>query len=120
MKRFFIQAVCDEKVLWELMSALEQHHCTDILTRPVSNGEASPPKRRNGVPVRQLVVQVLRDHGKPMARVDLVTEVVNRGAPNRASVDGPLHLLCQRNHVRRTGPARYTLTKEGSTHATDD
>jgi Holliday junction resolvasome RuvABC ATP-dependent DNA helicase subunit len=119
MRQFQIQAVCDEKVLWELMALLERK-CTSLLARPITNGAApeaaSKPRQNDKLSIPLRILNTMHAHGGPM-RVKEIAAVLAEQGITRKKIDGPMHMLGAKNFIRRTAPGRYTLTKQGATYA---
>lgn len=116
MRSFAIQAVCDEKAVWDILTLLEQHRCTGILARPVGlpNGKALPaPKRkRNGKGQLATAENYIRAVQGPITPTGMKEALLAAGhdvRPHRF-----LFILKARGLIRKSGKAQYQLTKKGA------
>lgn len=112
MKQFAIQAICDEKVLWEIMQCLEEKRCTGIMTRPLLNGAASTKRKASELTRIDAALEVMRSSGKTMTPTQLRDALQERGYSGPTG--GMLHVLQERKLVGKVGKGMYRITKKGA------
>jgi hypothetical protein len=113
MKQFAIQAVCDEKVLWEIMKLLEGSRCTNIMARPLANGAEPRATKPNGMTRIDAALNIIREHGK-MIRASEVRDALKKQGYVGEQVGGMLHVLQERKLIRRIGSGKYLATRKGT------
>jgi hypothetical protein len=110
VKQFMVQAICEEKSLWEIMQFLEGKRCTGILARPLAN--AARQAKPNGMTRLDTALEIMRQQTKPMRATELQHVLQEQGFPGQ--VGGMLHVLQERKLIRRVGPGKYAATKKGT------
>jgi hypothetical protein len=113
MKQFMIQAVCEEKSLWEIMQFLESKRCTGILARPLANGAVPKQARPNGITRIDAALEIIRKNGKAIRALEVRHELQKAGFPGM-QVGGMLHVLLTRKQIRRVGAGKYVAAKKGA------
>lgn len=121
MKQFMIQAVCEERSLWEIMQFLESKRCTGILARPLANGagpgsrprgEQSLRAKPNGMSRIDTAVEIIRRQTRPMRTTELRDALQEQGFDGQ--VGGMLHTLLTRKLIRRVGAGKYVAARKGA------
>lgn len=119
MKRFKLEAIVDEKYLWELMAYLEQHRAEGILARPyLSNGAAprvgkggrSEPRRR-GTGARGVVRAAILDILNKGEQFTLKT-IEEKTGLTKANVYGTTHVLLKEGVIKRVGKGEYAAGRK--------
>lgn len=110
MKQFMIQAVCEEKSLWEIMQFLESKRCTGILARP--RAFVARQAKPNGMTRIDTALEIMRRQTKPMRATELQHVLQEQGLPGQ--VGGMLHVLLTRKQIRRVGAGKYVAAKKGA------
>jgi hypothetical protein len=111
VKQFAVQAICDEKVLWEVMQALENKRCSGILARPLTNGAAPTRRARpNGITRIDAALEIIRQQSKPMRTSELRDALQEQGF--HGQVGGMLHVLLGRKLIRKSGLGKYIAVKK--------
>jgi len=108
MKQFAVQAICDEKSLWEIMQVLEQQHCVGILARPLSNGAGAPAGRRKGE-LQDFVLKAMAENGGKITLAELAPLLKNAGYYSKPS--GVIHILLRAKKIRRVKRGVYQLVR---------
>jgi hypothetical protein len=112
MKQFAVQAICDEKSLWEIMQVLEQQHCVGILARPLSNGAGKPVSKagkRVWGGLRDSVLQAMTKNGGKISLAELAPLLKQAGYTSKP--DNIMYILKRAKKVRRVKSGVYQLVR---------
>lgn len=111
MKQFAVQAICDEKSLWEIMQVLEQQHCVGILARPLNNGASKPVikagKRWGGL--RDAVLKAMAENGGKITLAELAPLLKQAGYASKP--DNIVYVLKRAKKIRRVKSGVYQLVR---------
>lgn len=105
MKRFAIQAVCDEKALWDIMNFLEQMQCASILTRPVPD-VSTPLRRLDNMTQLDAALHIIRKQESAITPNELRVAMHAAGY-KVGKTHGIVFILKKRGQIRMTTKGHY-------------
>src|SRR5262245_58211284 len=122
MKRFILEAIVDERHLWELMAILEQHRAEGILARPYgSNGTARKQTKQAKVSRKGPALNDVRAkvRAAALAAIERGEQFSTKGLSEQLGVNGnnlhqPVHALLKEGAIKRVGLGQYAAGRKAA------
>jgi hypothetical protein len=112
VKRFAIQAVVDERQLYDVMRYLENSRASDILARPCHIDGAEPTKeapakrRENGSGAAQVRIAVMA--ALAAGETVVAKEIRDKTGVDQSAINNAFHRLHKARIIKRVGYGKYT------------